>query len=332
MNYAQKREYAGDINQLMPYKEYRYSGGHMDGVRAVDLSNGAGLEITLLADRCLDLLQVRVGGKSLNYLSPAGVRHPAYYRPFGEGWLSGFPGGFLATCGLDNIGVPDQIRGKDYPLHGQIGNVPAENLSVQLITEGEVPRIEVQGQMRQAQLFGPNLLLQRKYSITYGSPIIDLWDTIVNQGFHREAYMTLYHFNFGYPLLSEQARLVLENTTVRPRTQHAADHLDSWQTILPPQDQFSEMCYYHNFKEGAQKEFAIQNPAENLSMHIQYTGDSLNQLVQWKMFEKGTYVMGLEPGNATIDGRSDALQNGSIQYLEPGETAKNHFRITCKSL
>ncbi len=30
--------------------------------------------------------------------------------------------------------------------------------------------------------------------------------------------------------------------------------------------------------------------------------------------------MGLEPSNSTIDGIEDAVSNGSIKYLEPGET------------
>ena len=30
--------------------------------------------------------------------------------------------------------------------------------------------------------------------------------------------------------------------------------------------------------------------------------------------------MGLEPSNSTIDGIDDAVKNGSMKYLEPGET------------
>jgi len=54
--------------------------------------------------------------------------------------------------------------------------------------------------------------------------------------------------------------------------------------------------------------------------------------VQWKNFVKGEYVMGLEPANCTIDGRSDALARGQMQFLEPGQSAtyrlKFHFDDT----
>ena len=38
------------------------------------------------------------------------------------------------------------------------------------------------------------------------------------------------------------------------------------------------------------------------------------------MMGAGDYVMGLEPGNSTIDGIEDAVNNGSMKYLEPGES------------
>ena len=39
--------------------------------------------------------------------------------------------------------------------------------------------------------------------------------------------------------------------------------------------------------------------------------------------------MGLEPGNATIDGIADAIENGSMKYLDAGESVEYHltFRI-----
>lgn len=43
--------YYGSIMQQMPYKEYRLCGGRMEGTRAIDISNGCGLELTILPDR-----------------------------------------------------------------------------------------------------------------------------------------------------------------------------------------------------------------------------------------------------------------------------------------
>lgn len=328
MDYQKERAYVGDVSQLMPVKEYRLCGGRMDGVRGVDISNGAGVEATLLPDRCMDLYSLRLRGKSLNYMAPAGVTHPAYMQPTGDRWLATFPGGFLSTCGLDNIGTPGDVDGRHYPQHGQIGNAPAEQFCLTIDENGEAPTVTVRGQMRQAEMFGACFTLQREYRFAYGSPVITMTDTVTNRGWHDAPFMLLYHFNLGYPLLSESAVLHLENTTVRPRTPHAAAHVDSWREVLPPQAEFSEMCYYHTFAPGAEKAFGIDNPKAGLSVRLAFTGETLDHFVQWKMCEKGIYVMGMEPANATIDGRADAAANGSLKTLAAGQSTVNTFSIT----
>lgn len=327
MEYATQRDYIGNISQVMPVKEYRLCGGRMDGVRAVDMTNGAGLDITLLPDRCMDIYSLRVNGKSLAFHSPAGVAHPAFAQPWGAHWLATFAGGFLATCGLDNIGSPCEADGEQYPLHGQIGSAPAEQFSLTIDENAAVPTVTVRGVMRQAQMFGLNLSLTRTITCRYGDAAFTMADTIQNHGHHPAPYLLLYHFNLGYPLLSETAEIFLPSATVRPRTQHAANHLDSWRQVLPPQNIFEEMCYYHTFGAGAKKEYGIRNPAEGLAVHFTVESDSLDHFMQWKMLEKGTYVMGLEPCNATIDGHCDAAQNGTLKTLAPGEVVHNVFTI-----
>ena len=37
--------------------------------------------------------------------------------------------------------------------------------------------------------------------------------------------------------------------------------------------------------------------------------------------------MGLEPGNAPIDGRQDALARGELPYLNPGESRTYRLRF-----
>ena len=58
-------------------------------------------------------------------------------------------------------------------------------------------------------------------------------------------------------------------------------------------------------------------------MHL----DTLDHFVQWKMMGAGDYVMGLEPGNTTIDGIEDAIKNGSMKYLEPEESVNHEIEV-----
>ena len=191
MEFAKQREYVGDLAQLFELREARLCGGRAEGVRAVLLSDGAGMELMLLPDRCLDLYSLKYRGKNLGYLAPAGVAGPAFYDRHGDNWLKSYGAGFLATCGLSNIGSPCEDAGETLGLHGELANTPAEGLAA---------------------------------SIRFDRRMLD-------------------HF------------------------------------------------------------------------------------VQWKMLGKGDYAMGLEPCNATIDGRADARANGSLKFLEPGAQAVHRLTV-----
>lgn len=72
MTFQEERSYIGHLNQLFGVKTYRLTGGRQEGVAAVDIATGAGLEFTVLADRCMDLFQLKLDGQNLNYFTPAG--------------------------------------------------------------------------------------------------------------------------------------------------------------------------------------------------------------------------------------------------------------------
>ena len=84
---------------------------------------------------------------------------------------------------------------------------------------------------------------------------------------------------------------------------------------------YEEMCYYHKLKpdENNHSKVAIFNPELDLGIAIEIDLSTLDHLIQWKMMGAGDYVMGLEPANSTIDGIEDAVNNGSMKYLEQGE-------------
>ena len=100
MDYAHERRYIGNDAQLFSVKEYTLTQGKARGVRAVDVSTAAGLDYTVLPDRCMDIHQVRFHGKNACLLTPTGIVAPAYYDDAGEGLLKSFTGGFLTTCGF----------------------------------------------------------------------------------------------------------------------------------------------------------------------------------------------------------------------------------------
>ena len=329
MNFAQERAYVGNLSQLFQIKEYRLAGGRQEGVRAVDICTGAGLELTVLPDRCMDLYQLKYAGKNLCYHTPSGIAAPAYYDKDGNEWLRSFFGGFLTTCGLTTTGTGTEDDGEVLGIHGRVGNLPADHFSVIVDEADGKPRVTLQGVMTEAVLFGNCLTLTRRIICTYGSNVIHMEDTVENIGSRTAPNMMLYHFNMGYPLLSEKASYYIPTKKITPRDEFAAAHLDSWNRIDPPQPNFQERCYYHDLETDAQGIAAVgvDNPAENLRVRIRFNKKELPYLVQWRMMGEREYVTGLEPANAPIEGRAAARANGTLPFLKPGERRSYHLSI-----
>jgi hypothetical protein len=129
----------------------------------------------------------------------------------------------------------------------------------------------------------------------------------------------------GYPLLSESAKIVIPAAKTLTRDEHAKLGLSEWDKVLPPQSGFREMCYYHTLSENR---FGIDNPAIGTSMRISFTSDGLlDRLIQWRQFGCGDYVTGLEPASCTLEGRADAIENGSQKYIDAQATLRNNFKI-----
>lgn len=326
------RPYIGHPDQLFSLREYLGTQGRASGMRVIEADNGAGLQFTILPDRCMDLYEVKFNGRCLNYITPLGMSAPAYFDE--DRFLKNFFAGFLSTCGLSNIGSPCEDAGEKLEQHGTIGNIPAEEVCAHVDYIDGVPVLKVSGVMRQSALFGTKLLLKREYTCVYGSNVLNFTDTVINEDYQAVPYMLLYHMNIGFPLLSEHAKLELPSLKQTPRTALAAEYLEKWDEVLPPQDGFSEMCYYHDMKKDVDGKvtFSVSNSEIHTRLKITYDGNVLDHFIQWKMYGKGEYVTGLESANATIDGRDGARRNGSLKFLPAGGTATMPFTIELETL
>ncbi|MDO5479533.1 MAG: DUF4432 family protein, partial [Clostridia bacterium] len=53
----------------------------------------------------------------------------------------------------------------------------------------------------------------------------------------------------------------------------------------------------------------------------------LDYFTEWKMMGETEYVLGLEPGNCTPDGRSVLRERGELKFLAPGESYKTLLKF-----
>jgi hypothetical protein len=319
-----KREllkYVGDLSQVFGIKEYTLSGGKSQGVKAFDFRNGAGLEFTVLADRCLDIAGLTFKGTNCSYLSKTGIVAPEFYNEDGAGFLRSFNGGFLTTCGLRNVGSPCEDEGESFGVHGRISNTPAEEVCARVEWSEGLPVLTITGRMREARLFGENLVLERKITCRYGENKISIQNTIENYGFRKEPLMLLFHFNMGYPLLDENARFVAPTQKLIPRDTEAQKGVESSTRFHAPTPGYAEQVFYHELKSGSEgnTSVALVNDALEVGVAIHFSRKQLSRFTQWKQMGEGEYVLGMEPCNCEVGGRADARQNDTLEYLEPGE-------------
>ncbi len=312
-----KTYYLGHPEQLAGAEFFRRDGGKGDGMKVCRIRNGLGLECMITPDRAADITELTFLGQNIGFLSPCGHTRPQPGLPF----LEGFTGGFFTTCGLNNVGSPNVDNGEELPLHGTLSNTPCHNLFAEQTPQG----IRVKGLLYDSRPFGRNLKLEREYFFPSDQNEFTLTDTITNLGEGEEPYELLYHCNMAYPLLDEDAVLNIPSKSVTPRNDYAASGIGDWNKIEPPTAGYEEMCFYHQMEKAAR--VSLEQPKLGIGLAMEYDGENLPYFTQWKMMGQTMYVLGLEPGNCTPDGRSAMREKGVLSFLAPGQKVRHQVKF-----
>jgi len=306
--------------------------GNEAGVEALDFRTGNGLDFTVYAGRGMDIGPATYQGYPLAWMSPTGVPASPYFEPEGLGWLRTFYGGLLMTCGLTYAGAPITDGGEELGLHGRVAHIPAKSVSHGGYWDGDDYVIFAQGQMREASVFGANLLLTRQITARLGEASLTVHDTVHNQGFAPQEHMILYHCNLGYPLMDAGTELVAPSAGVAGRDEYSRDTISRATRFADPEPGAQERVYYHDLKarEDGTTRVAVVNAGlgDGLAVSFEFNTRHLNNLSQWKMPGQGTYVLGIEPGNCRVEGRAVERERGALQVLEPDELREYVLRIS----
>ncbi|MCB0153285.1 MAG: aldose 1-epimerase family protein, partial [Anaerolineae bacterium] len=289
----------GHMDQVAGIRLTEAVDGPARGCRLLEVWTGSGFRFQVNADRALDITGCDFRGIPLAWRSASGDVHPAFYAPQGLGWLRSFPGGLLATCGLDQFGAPSEEGGVEFGLHGRIGNLPAAQVNYRTFWDGDDYHLEIKGETRQAALFSENLVLQRRITTKLGSNRLRIEDVVSNDGFEPAPHMLLYHFNLGFPLVSEETQLHLQAESTQPRDADAQAGAAHWDRFQPPTPGYREQVFIHRPKvdPDGKATVLLQNPQLGLGLRWTYDATNLPWLMEWKMMGEGAYVVGVEPAN-----------------------------------
>lgn len=317
-------KYIGHPSQLSGVEQHMLLNGKAKGMTLLEVRTPKGLNITLSADRAMDISRISFKGINMGYFSPCGYVAPSFYDCVGDGFLKSFTAGFLTTCGLTAVGTPCTDNGETLPLHGTISNTPCENF---YYTEDD-DKINIFATVRDAAIFNHQLVLNRKYTVSKIDNSICIEDTVENTGSKTEPCMLLYHMNMGYPLLSENAIVNIPHNCVKGRNAHAQEDIKNCLTMEKPQKGYEERCYYYDVKQlNNIAKAGIFNPDIKCGLIISYDKTALDCFTQWKMMGEYEYVLGLEPGNCTPDGRDINRKDGILKLIQPSGQYKTKIKI-----
>jgi hypothetical protein len=222
-------------------------------------------------------------------------------------------------------------QGQDLGLHGSISNTAAEHVSWSEESVEDELVFSICGRIRESSVFGPNLLTCREIRSTLAGKSIVLHDLITNEGDFATPLMLVYHCNFGFPLLTEFSQIYCRSKHVEGRTPFADAHIGSWGTFDPPESDFNECCYDHDIEageDGYAKIILVDNRImPRLAIELAYHTESLPRFIEWKSVQPRHFVLGLEPSNCRVDGRSAERQAGTLRFLNPGESVEMKLEI-----
>jgi hypothetical protein len=303
--------------------------GEGKGTRIAWVNTGSGLRFKVVPDRGLDIADAFFNEHSLTWLSHVGIAPPDPATVSGMNWLRTFGGGLLTTCGLIHVGGPERDEYGERGLHDRISHLPAtlESVVQPDLQKGNL-RMCITGRMLQSSVFGPHLELKRSIEAELGNPKIIIADAVTNMGNEPAPHMLLYHINFGWPLIDKGTKIIWEG-----KWKSRGGNLDN--LIFNAVNEF-KICnnpvHEHNgngesvaFIDSDQDssgmcECAVYNTGIPLGVRIRFNKEQLPWLTNWQHWGINEYVTALEPGTHPPIGQSAARKEGSLIFIQPGET------------
>lgn len=326
----------GSLQQAAYARPIEYQEGRAHGLKAIEVKNGP-LRFMSMADRALDIAQIEYRGENLTFLSKPGLNGRNQFDTNGLEAQRSIMGGLFFTCGFENICAPyvtsegSQYPAGSYPMHGRIRTTPAEHVSSDAYwNENGDYVLEVSGEMREAELFGENMVLRRRITSVYGTATITVEDEVTNESFREEPLMWMYHCNVGWPLLDTGAEVVIPSRKATPRDETTAADNTPWSQIGEPVANRPESVYLHDLAadEHGRSFAGVVNRNLGLGLTIEFDAADFPYFMEWKSMGAGDYVVGLEPSNSSVLGRGWHEQRGDLHTLAPKASERKTITFT----
>lgn len=330
-NFTRKQFYqhVGIETQAFGIRSMEYRWGDENLVKTYEVDTGSGLCFSVGENKGMDIYRLSYQGINMGFLSKAGLHSPYNVDPSSEAFRYSQGCGMLYTAGLANVGgACRDAKGIYYP-HGLVKNSAASNVTAKGVWIGDEYRMEISGELREAEFYGRNLVMDRVISTYAGSKSLAIEDTIENRTFENDEVMLLYHFNAGFPFLREGVRMFAPVRKVEATTSRAAEMIHQYDIVSKPSVMEEEFVYTIQMKCDKQgmSGSALWNDALELGLFIRFDIHTLDRFVEWKCMRAGDYAFGMLPSNCYPFGREQAAKDCGWTVLQPFETLRTRIEI-----
>ena len=338
MHYQLERTHGCRISDAWTYR----------GLKTAIIENEL-LRIVVLIDKGADIYSFVHKPTDTDFLwrSNWGVRDPRkFIAPSGDGvgsWMDTYEGGWQTV--LPGGGFPSRYGGADMGLHAEVNNVPWDAV----IVEDTLERVSLRCSVR---TFRTPFFFEKTLTLTAGSPVLELEQTLVNEGEEPVHCVWGEHIAIGGPFLSEDCVIDLPGGHVinDPNDFHPNNRIKAgWEgpwpmtelkdgtphdlSKIPSKDFRSyDQSYITDMPEGW---YAITNRRLGLGFGVVFPTDVYKYLWYWQSFGGGygypwygrAYNIGLEPFTSyTNEGLSNAVDNGTALLVQPGQRVETSLK------
>ena len=325
----------GHVSQIGGVQLFGAEDGPARGVRSLEFRTGSGFSFKVAIERGMDVGYCDYKGASLAWIPPTMLPGPWYFEQQNDfGWLRTALGGLNTSAGMIHIGNPekDDVSYYNFParstetygVHDRMAMIPGQLMRYGERWEGDECILEAEGRVVQAQAYGENLVLTRRYSAKLGESRFFMHDEIENAGFLPTKHMLLYHMNIGFPIVAAGAELIAPVTKppAVPEGLPDADPTEYRRFIAPQKDwQLQGFELDMASESDGSVPVGIVNPAlgqGGQGIYVVYNKIQMPVYLEWRMMGEGQYAVGIEPCTNTF-GRQTARKLGQLIILQPGD-------------
>ncbi len=302
-----------------------------NGVRAARIRTLGGIDALAILDRCIDIAWCSFKGTPLVWHGPGALLPPHPGTINDDEFQRRFFGGLVTTCGLEAFGPSGSDQYGSWGEHGHINHIAAHDVQVRNEFMAPEPFMQLRGVISQVRMFGESLRLERSWHARLNGTTLTLRDRVTNEGPSAVPHMLLYHCNMGYPMLDEDMRVQIPHAKTVPRDGVARAGMGSWNEGGSPRADFREQVFIHTFNDecGDSSLATFSNSKIGRTVALEFPRRKLPVCFSWRMLGTRTYVMAVEPANCpTIQGRIAAAKDGTLPFLQPGETREYSLRFS----